>query len=70
MKVCRKGYTTIRDNAVVYLFNHLGWFQTANIYSWITTEMVDTLSLVVAGKIGATTIEGKFLILLIITFII
>jgi len=60
----------VRDNSIVYLLNYYGWNNTANAVNWLTTETSDIVILMLAGKIGITSIEGKMLAILIISFII
>lgn len=60
----------MRDNTIVYTLNKMGWFQSANIYNYLSTESVDTAVFMLCGKLGVHTISNKYLILLILTFII
>jgi hypothetical protein len=66
----KKAYTLTRDNTIIYLLNHIGWAQSANVFNWITTETSDVVILLLAGKIGISSLEGKMLALLIFSFII
>lgn len=66
----KKAYTLTRDNTIIYLLNHMGWVQSANVFNWLTTETSDVIVLLIAGKIGISSLEGKMLALLIFSFII
>lgn len=66
----KKAYTLTCDNTIIYLLNHIGWSQSANIFNWLTTESSDVIVLLLAGKIGISSIEGKMIALLIFSFIV
>lgn len=68
--VFKKGFSIFRDNSIVYLLNKIGWFQTGNAYNWLTTETIDSVVFLMCSKIGIHSIEAKYLIILIFTFII
>lgn len=66
----KKAFSLFRDNLIIYILNKFGWTQSASAYNWLTTEISDSVGLLIAGKIGVSSIHGKFLILLIISSII
>lgn len=69
-KTFRKGLSLARDNFIVDILNKMQWSQSAFAYNWLTTSTQDVIIFALASHIGVTTIQSKYLILLIITFII
>lgn len=69
-KVIHKGYTLIRDNSIVYLLNKYGCVSLAQMFNWATTETSDVVVLLVINKLGVTSVEAKYLALLIVAFIL
>lgn len=68
--MCKKAYTILRDNSIVSLLQHLHMPLMANGYNWLTTETLDTVVFTVTTKLGVTSISNKYLIILIITFLL
>jgi hypothetical protein len=69
-RVAHKGYTLIRDNSIMYVLNKYGCISLANMFNWATTETSDIVVLLVINKLGVTSIEAKYLALLIVAFIL
>jgi hypothetical protein len=70
MRMCKKAYTTFRDNSIVSLLQHLHLPFFANSYSWLTTETLDTVVFTLTTNLGVTSINTKYIILFIITFLL
>ena len=68
--VLKKTATIVRDNTIIYALNKIGWFNTAGVYNYLTTESLDTAVFLLCSKLGVHAISHKYLILLILTFII
>ena len=66
----KKIYTTLRDNSIVSLLQHLHLPFFANSYSWLTTETLDTVVFTLTTNLGVTSINTKYIILFIITFLL
>lgn len=69
-KVFKTGFRLFRDNSVVQLLNYYGLNFMANSYNWLTTDSQQVLVMTLCAKMGITTIQSKYLILLIISFLL
>jgi hypothetical protein len=54
----------------MYVLNKYGCVSLANMFNWATTETSDVVVLLVISKLGVTSIEAKYLALLIVAFIL
>lgn len=55
---------------IIYLLNKFNYTNSADVYGWITTETIDTVVFSLCTKIGIHGLSDKYIILLILTFII
>lgn len=70
LKPGRKFYQLIRDNWIVTYLNSVGFTSSANFYNWVTTETSDVIILSLATKLGITSVESKYIILVICSFLL
>jgi hypothetical protein len=69
-KTISKAFSTIRDNSIYYVLSEHGFKQSAAIFQWATTNTSDIAIFAIASKLGITSIQSKYLILLIVTFLV
>jgi len=70
MRTFRKMYRTFRDNSIVSLFEYLHMHSIAESYGWLTTETIDVIVFALTAKLSITSIETKYIILFVITFLL
>jgi hypothetical protein len=68
-KTIKKSYSLLRDSVIVDILNKMNWTNTAFAYNWLTTSTQDSIVLSLAGQLGISSVQSKYLILLIISFI-
>lgn len=66
----KKIYTTLRDNSIVALLQHLHLPVFAQGYNWFTTSTSDVVIFMTLAKMGIKTIEAKYLTIIIISFLL
>lgn len=66
----KKLYTIIRDNTIVFYLNKFGCTTTAQAYNYLTTSTNDIIILGVCAKLGITSIQSKYIILIILSFLL
>lgn len=68
-KLFGKGFSIMRDTGIYTLLNMYGLKDAAYIFQWATTSTHDVVVFTIASKLGITSIQSKYLILLIIAFL-
>jgi hypothetical protein len=68
-KTIKKSYSLLRDSVIVDILNKFNFSNTAMAYNWLTTSTQDSIVLSLAGQLGISSVQSKYLILLIISFI-
>lgn len=65
-----KAYRLARDNVIVHYLNAMQLSTMASAYNWLTTETIDVVIMSLTAKFGITGIQTKYLVIIIMAFII